>query len=160
MLAYTSIPPEVAYVAIGVIAVVFVLSVLARRFPYVEWLQHFRFHRPYDPDRDRHLDTAWLSSVDTPLRRNPFRETVDEVRKELGEFRAAMPQLPKERKARLRRSSNVAAGVQLILLGIALPLGYHILSMMMFFSGVSRTESIFVFAASGVCIALGIAAIW
>jgi hypothetical protein len=148
------------YVVLGVIAVVFVLSVLARRFPHVDWLQNFRFQRPYDPNRDRHLDTAWMSSAGVPPRRDALRETLADVREQFRDFGAALPQLPKEQKAKLRRRSNVYAGVQLILLGIALPFGYHILSMMMFFSGVSRTESVFVFAGSGLCIALGITAIW
>jgi hypothetical protein len=151
---------NVHYVLIGVIAAVFVLSVLARRFPHIDWLQCFRFERPYDPNRDRHLDTAWMPSADAPPRRDALRETLAEVRQQFRDFRAALPQLPKEQQVKLRRRSNVYAGVQLILLGVALPFGYHILSVMTFFSSVSRTENVFVFAGSGLCIALGITAIW
>lgn len=149
---------NVQYVLVAVIAVVFVLTVLARRFPGIHWLQRFRVERPYDPERDRHLDTAWMSKA-VPPRRSALRDTVVEARNALRDFGAALPQLPKEQKARMRRRSNVYAGVQLILLGVSLPFGYHILSMMTFFNSVSRTENIVVFAVSGLCVALGITAI-
>ena len=149
---------NVHYMLIGVIAVVFVLSVLARRFPQIHWLQRFRVDRPYDPQRDRHLDTAWMSAA-VPPRRSTFRDAIVEARKQVRDFGAALPQFPKEQKAKQRRRSNVYAGVQLILLGVSLPFGYHILSMMMFFSSVSRTENIVLVAFSGLCVALGITAI-
>jgi len=152
-------PPIVPYVFTAVIVLLFALSALARRFPHIDWLQVFRFQRPYDPSRDRKLDTAWMDPVEAMRRREAPREPFAELREQYRAFKADMPQLPKEQKARLRRSSNVWAGVQLIALGIALPFGYYILSMMFLFSTVSRTENLFVFVASGICIILGITAI-
>jgi hypothetical protein len=152
-------PDSVHYVLIGVIAVVFVLFVLARRFPHIDWLQHFRLQRPYDSSRDRHLDNAWMTSGVVPPRRGTFRETMEDARKEFREFRAAMPQLPPEEKAKGRRRSKVYGGAQLILLGIALPFGFHILKMMLFFSSVSRTETIILYGLSGTCVIAGIIAI-
>jgi hypothetical protein len=152
-------PDYVSYVFIGVIAVVFALFALARRFPHIDWLQHFRLERPYDPSRDRKLDTAWMDPVEAMRRREAPRGAFAELREQFRAFKAEMPQLPKEQQDKLRRSQNVWAGVQFIALGIALPFGYYILSMMLLFSTVSRTENIFVFAASGICIILGITAI-
>jgi hypothetical protein len=152
-------PRNIPYILIGAIALLIALSVLARRFPHIDWLQLFRFQRPYDPSRDRHLDTAWMDPVEALKRREARRPPLAEAREQMRGFIGELPQLPKERKAKLRRSSNVHAGVQLILLGIALPFGYHILSMMLLFSSVGRTENIFLFIASSVCIGLGITAI-
>src|ERR671925_1983486 len=63
----------------GIVAVLFGLRALSRRFPQVGWLQHFYF-----------------------------------------EF----PQLTEQQKARMRRLAALRAGLQLILLGIVLPIGY------------------------------------
>jgi hypothetical protein len=156
----TTVHHNVQYILVGALAVLFALSALARRFPRIDWLQYFRFERPYDPRRDRHLDTAWMDPAEALRRRKAPREAFAEVRERVRDFVGELPQLPEARKAMLRRSSNVRAGVQLILLGIALPFGYYIFSMMMFFSSVGTTEIVFLFAASAVCIALGITAIW
>lgn len=153
--------PYVPYVLIGIGAALFALFALARRFPHIDWLQHFRFQRPYDPSRDRHLDTAWKDPMARGQGRpDAPRGALGELREQFRFFAAQWPQVPKERKAKLRRRSNVVAGVQFILLGIALPFGYHLLSMMTFFSSVSTIENVVVFAAAGACIALGITAIW
>jgi hypothetical protein len=152
-------PPIVVYVLTGAIAVLFLLHVLARRFPDIDWLQHLRIHRPYDAARDRHLDMAWMSAPDIKPVRNPFARTAAEVKKELSDFGAVLPQLPPERQSRLRRSRTVSDGVQLILLGIALPFADRILSMMLLFSDVGLVENVIVFTASGLCIVLGIVAI-
>jgi hypothetical protein len=137
------------------------LSVLARRFRHIEWLQFFRVERPFDPSRDRQLDAAWTDPMgraqggpDAP------REFFAEVREQFRAFAAQQPQLQKEQKAKMRRRRDVVAGVKLILLGIALPFGYHFLSVLTFFSSVSRIENVLVFAGSGLCIALGVTAIW
>jgi hypothetical protein len=97
----------------GVVVVVFGLSALSRRFPQVEWLQHFR----YDP-----------------------------------------PKLSEAQRARMQRRANVAAGVQLILLGVVLPMGYIVLTVMMF-NDITRKAMAVVLTGSVVCIALGITAI-
>lgn len=148
------------YIFVGVIVTVVGLSVLARRYPRVDWLQSFRFQRPYDAKRDRHLDTAWMDPADALRRRETRDDTFAEVRERVRDVVEALPQLPKDKKARLRRSSNVWAGVQLIALGITLPFGYYIFSMMMFFSSVGTAEKVLVFGAAAACIALGITAIW
>jgi len=154
-------PRYVPYVLIGIAAVLFALSALARRFPHIDWLQLFRFQRPYDPSRDRHLDTAWMDATHRGQgKRDAPREPLAGLREEFRAFAARLPQVPKERKAKLRRRRDVFAGVQLILLGIVLPFGYHVLSMMTFFSEVSTIENVLVFAGAGVCIALGVIAIW
>lgn len=143
-------------VLIGILAV---LSALARRFRHIDWLQVFRFDRPYDPSRDRQLDTAWRHpSRRAQGRPDAPRELYAEVREQFRAIAAELPQLPKEQKAKIRRRRDVFAGVKLILLGIALPFGYHVLSMMTFFSSVSRIENVLVGAGSGLCIALGISA--
>ncbi len=66
--------------------------------------------------------------------------------------------LTEEQKAKMRRRANVHAGVELILLGITLPMGYVVLTVMMFnsFSAMGIT---LVAAGSVLCIALGITAI-
>ncbi|MGQ0641563.1 MAG: hypothetical protein ACT4P6_12485 [Gemmatimonadaceae bacterium] len=98
---------------LGAIAlVIFGLSLLARRLPNVEWLQHFRF--------DKHLT--------------------------------------EEQKARMRRRANVHAGVELILLGVILPLGYVALTVM-FFNSFTPMGIALTLAGSGLCIALGVTAI-
>jgi hypothetical protein len=137
------------------------LSVLARRFPHIEWVQCFRVERPFDPSRDRKLDAPWTDSMgraqggsDAP------RGLFAEVREQFRAFAAQQPQRQKEQKAKLRRRSDVLAGIKFILLGIGLPFGYHFLSVLTFFSSVSRIENVLVFAGSGLCIALGVTAIW
>jgi hypothetical protein len=92
----------------------FGLSALARRFPQVAWLRHFR---------------------------------------------RLFPRLGEAERAKLRRRSNVYAGAQLILMGVALPLGYGALTMMTFGS-FGRTEVAWVLGASALCIALGVTALW
>jgi hypothetical protein len=53
----------------------------------------------------------------------------------------------------------VYAGVQLILLGIVLPFGFYAISMMTF-SSAGTTANVLVYAGSGLCVTLGITAIW
>ena len=150
---------NVQAVLAGILLLVFVLQALARRFPNVDWLSWFRMDRPYNPERDRKLDTAWMSQPGIAPKRNPFQRAAEEVREEFKAFHAAMPQLPPEQRNQQRRRSNIFGGIQLILLGIILPFGFYIFKMMLFFSSVSRTENIVLFTASGVCIILGIVAI-
>jgi hypothetical protein len=143
----------------GALVVVFLLATLARRFPHIRWLSHFRIHGAYDPERDRKLDTAWMSAEGAVPRRNPFMGILADVRKDVEAFRGAMPELPPEQKARQRRRSNIFTGLQFIMLGVALPLGFYIFKLMMFFGSVSRTERVVVFSLSGLCVVLGIIAI-
>lgn len=89
------------------------LSILARRFPDVAWLQPFRFR---------------------------------------------LPQPSAAQQSRMRRRANAYAGIELILLGICLPLGYAALTVM-FFNSFTTMGVIAVLAGSALCIALGITAI-
>jgi len=47
-------------------------------------------------------------------------------------FHLERPGLTEEQRARIRRRSNVHAGIELILLGIVVPIGYLISTVMMF----------------------------
>jgi hypothetical protein len=67
-------------------------------------------------------------------------------------------QLSPKQRTRLRTSQNRAAGAQLILLGLILPLAYAGLKAA-FFSGVQPTEIVLVGVASAACIFLGIVAL-
>lgn len=97
----------------SIVAVVYALSLLSRRFPHVGWLRHFRI----PPSR-----------------------------------------LTEEQQARMRRRANVYAGAQFILLGLVLPLGYLVLTVMTF-STVHTGTLALVVAGSVLCIVLGITAI-
>jgi hypothetical protein len=101
-------------VLVGIVAMLFVLSALSRRFPQVPWLRLFRYGRP---------------------------------------------ELSDEQRARIRRRSNVHAGIELILLGIVVPFGYFALTLMMFNEPtvVGTTVSL---ASSVLLIGLGFVAIW
>lgn len=100
-------------IAAAVLAAVFGLSALSRRFPNVAWLQLFRYEGP---------------------------------------------QLSEEHKARMRRRANVYAGVELILMSVALPMIYVALTVMMF-NEITATAMALVLAGSALCIGLGITAI-
>ena len=150
------------YVLAAVTAVVLVLAYLSRRYPHVHWLRHFRMQRPYDPERDRHLDTAWTPPPGFKHPKPPPGEREPAPRAPAGAFREFLgdfPRLPEEQRRRFRKSSNIMAGLKFILLGIALPFGYYIFSMMMFFQTVSKTENIILFTVSAACVILGITAI-
>jgi sterol desaturase/sphingolipid hydroxylase (fatty acid hydroxylase superfamily) len=98
----------------GLLALVFGLSALSRRFPHVAWLQVFR----YDP-----------------------------------------PRLSKAQRARIRRRSNIHAGIEMILMGMALPLLY-VASTVMLFNDFATGWTVLVLAGSLLLIGLGITAIW
>lgn len=76
----------------------------------------------------------------------------------LRHFRIPRPQLTKEQQARMRRRANLHAGAHLILLGLVLPLGYVVLTVMTFNTVRSAVMAI-VLAGSVLCIVLGIVAI-
>ena len=104
----------VQLVILGVLAAVFGLSALSRRFPHVGWLQPFRFN--------------W-------------------------------PQLSDAQREKMRRRANVHAGIELILLGFAVPIVYVGSSIMMFNDPSARGLTISV-ALAAVLIALGIIGVW
>jgi hypothetical protein len=97
----------------GMVAVWCGLSALARRFPHVPWLQHFRLPRS---------------------------------------------RLTEAQQAKMSRRAAAYAGAQLILLGLVLPLGYLVLTVMTFNTVRSGTLTI-VLAGSVLCVLLGITAI-
>jgi hypothetical protein len=105
---------KIKLVLLGVLALVYGFSALARRFPDVAWLQRLRYYPPRLSDAER---------------------------------------------AKIRRRSNINAGVELILVGLVLPMGYVVLTIMLF-SDVTRTAMIVVFAGSALCVGLGLTAIW
>ena len=105
---------DVQLLLVGLIAVVFWLSALSRRFPHVTWLQVFRF----DP-----------------------------------------PRLSQEQRARMRRRQNVYSGIELILMGIVIPMLY-VVGTVMFFNDLTTTATTLVFVGSFACIGLGVTAVW
>jgi uncharacterized iron-regulated membrane protein len=61
-------------------------------------------------------------------------------------------------RARIRRRANITSGVELIAIGIAIPLGHAALSLM-FFQTSSTAMTLAVYAAAALCITLGVVAI-
>jgi hypothetical protein len=97
---------------LAVIALVFVaLTQLARRYPGIEWLRHFR-----------------------------------------------MPELPAAQRERRRKFGERIAGLEMILLGLVLPIGYLILTVMTF-SSIDPLWLTGVIAASTLLIGFGIYAL-
>ncbi len=104
---------ETQLVLLGLLAVVYGVSALARRFPHVAWLKPFR---------------------------NPFGK------------------LSPAQQAKMRRRANMHAGIELILLGVIVPMGYVVLTVMMF-NDFDTVPTLLVLGASLLCIGLGITAI-
>lgn len=73
-------------------------------------------------------------------------------------FRQLLPQPSPAERTRLRRRANVHGGIELILLGLVLPLGYGALTMMMF-NDFDPTTTALVLGGSLLCIGLGVTAI-
>ena len=73
-------------------------------------------------------------------------------------FRDAWPKLSEEQKAKMRRRGNIYAGVEMILLGMVIPLGYAALTVM-FFNKFTPTGIFLALASSLLLIGLGITAI-
>jgi uncharacterized membrane protein YqjE len=76
----------------------------------------------------------------------------------LRHFYIERPQLSEEQKARMRRRAGILAGARLILLGLVLPMGYVVLTVMAF-NDITRRAMAIVLTGSVVCIGLGITAI-
>jgi hypothetical protein len=74
-------------------------------------------------------------------------------------FRFERPQLNEAQRARIRQRANVHAGIELILLGIVVPIVYVALTVM-FFNSVTSSAIILVAGASILLIGLGVTAIW
>jgi hypothetical protein len=101
-------------VVVGLLALLFALSGLSRRFPHVAWLQLFRYDRP---------------------------------------------RLSAEQRAKMRQRANVYAGVELILLGIVVPIAYFALTVMMF-NEPTMLGTTLALGSALVLISLGSVAIW
>jgi nitrate reductase gamma subunit len=104
----------VQLVILGILAGVFGLSALSRRYPHIGWLQPFRFN--------------W-------------------------------PQLPQAQRERMRRRANVHAGIELILIGFAVPIVYVGSSIMTFSDPTAGGLTISI-AIAALLIALGITGVW
>lgn len=104
----------VQLVLIAILAVVFGLSALSRRFPHIPWLQAFRYNRP---------------------------------------------RLSEEHQAQIRQRSNIYAGVELILLGIVVPIVYFG-GTVMFFNTPTTTGTVLSLGGSLLLVGLGATAIW
>lgn len=74
-------------------------------------------------------------------------------------FRFNWPQLPQEQRESMRRRANVHAGIELILLGFAVPIVYVGSSIMMFNDPTARGLTISL-AIAALLIALGITGVW
>jgi hypothetical protein len=74
-------------------------------------------------------------------------------------FRYDPPRLTEEQRATMRRRANVYSGVQLILLGIVLPMLY-VAGTLMFFNDFTTKGIALALGASALCIGLGVTAIW
>ena len=70
-------------------------------------------------------------------------------------FRHAFPRLSEEQRARVRRRSNIYAGIKLILLGLVLPMLY-VAATVMFFNDFTAKGTALVLAGSLVLIGLGL----
>lgn len=67
--------------------------------------------------------------------------------------------LSEQQQARVRRTANSTAGMQLILLGVMIAITFLGLKVM-FFTTPTRFELVVMTAISGLCLALGIVAIY
>ena len=143
---------ETLQLALGGLALsVWILSRLARRLPHVTWLQPFA-------DAFPQLARPWVKA--RVKREDAFAAAPGLPHKPPAQSRpSAVDLVLMERAARGRRRGAVYAGVQLILLGLGLPLAYAALDTMLF-STMTRTEVMLVGAASLLCIGLGVTAIW
>src|SRR6266545_6529930 len=68
------------------------------------------------------------------------------------------PELSEEQRARMRRRADVQAGVEMILMGVVLPMGYFALTVM-FFNSPTPTATALVLGCSVVLIGLGVTAL-
>lgn len=134
----------------GIVAVVWVLSVAARRYPGVAWLQPFsgafKVHLRRKKAAPRDLQ-AFVTAGPLPAQpESPF-------------VGPAVSRVHEAHAERSRRRHQIYTGIEFILMGIVIPPGYLLFEMMMFFSETTATEWFFVVAASLLCIGLGTYAI-
>jgi hypothetical protein len=65
----------------------------------------------------------------------------------------------RRRPAVAQRRANLQAGLELLAMGLGLPLVY-VIAMLTLFNGVSQEATSFVVTGSALCIILGVTAIW
>jgi NADH:ubiquinone oxidoreductase subunit K len=73
--------------------------------------------------------------------------------------RYSAPQLSEEQRARMRQRANLHAGIELILLGIVVPMVYFASTVIMF-NHPTALGSTIALASAAILVALGITAIW
>lgn len=74
-------------------------------------------------------------------------------------FRYTAPRLSEDQRAKIRQRANIYAGIELILLGIGLPMLY-VVGTVMFFNEFTTKGTVLVFAGSLLLVGLGVTAIW
>lgn len=74
-------------------------------------------------------------------------------------FRFEPRRMSEEQRAKARRRADVYGGVELIMVGIGLPIAYMAMTVM-FFNDIAAIEMALVLTGSALCIGLGITAIW
>jgi hypothetical protein len=73
-------------------------------------------------------------------------------------FHIPFPHVTEEQKARMRKRANIHAGIEMVFLGMVLPLGYLAVTVM-FFNKTTTLGVILVLSGSVLLIALGVTAI-
>lgn len=74
-------------------------------------------------------------------------------------FRFNAPRLSEEQRAKMRQRANIHAGIELILLGMVVPIGYFATTIMMF-NDPTPTGIAIALGSALLLIGLGITAIW
>jgi hypothetical protein len=129
------LPEPVKTVLVGVLAVFALLVTAANSLPDVAWLRPFRLNQNLSEAQKARMrrlpDVAWL---------RPFRLNQN---------------LSEAQKARMRRRARLHVGLELIGVGLLLPVGYLVLTVMMF-NEIDPLTMGLTLAGSVVCIGLGI----
>lgn len=74
-------------------------------------------------------------------------------------FRFEPPRMSEEQRAKARRRANVYGGVELIMVGVGLPVAYLAMTVMLF-NDTSTREMALVLTGSALLIGLGVTALW
>lgn len=74
-------------------------------------------------------------------------------------FRYHLPRLSEQQRAKMRQRANFYAGVEMILMGVVLPMLYVAVTVM-FFNAFTTTGIVLVIAGSLLLVGLGVTAIW
>lgn len=74
-------------------------------------------------------------------------------------FHYHLPRLSEQQRAKMRQRANFYAGVEMILMGVVLPMLYVAVTVM-FFNAFTTTGIVLVIAGSLLLVGLGVTAIW